>query len=121
MLESVPDSLTSGDGVNPVPGGPVLMDASDIGRVAVLGAGNMGHGITEAVAIAGYDVTMRDVEGEFVDSGYEDIEWSLDKLDEKGRIDEYADDVLDRAGRPPEEFEMHEEPESEPERDRGED
>ena len=32
-----------------------------------------------------------------------------------------ADDVLDRAGRPPEEFEMHEEPESEPERDRGED
>ncbi|EMA55905.1 3-hydroxyacyl-CoA dehydrogenase [Halococcus salifodinae DSM 8989] len=90
------DSLTSGDGVNSVPGGFVCMDASEIERVAVLGAGNMGHGITEVVAIAGYDVTMRDVEEEFVDSGYEDIEWSLDKLDEKGRIDESADDVLDR-------------------------
>ncbi|EMA48037.1 3-hydroxyacyl-CoA dehydrogenase, partial [Halococcus saccharolyticus DSM 5350] len=72
------------------------MDASEIERVAVLGAGNMGHGITEVVAIAGYDVTMRDVEQEFVDSGYEDIEWSLDKLDEKDRIDESADEVLDR-------------------------
>ncbi|PSP73518.1 3-hydroxybutyryl-CoA dehydrogenase [Halobacteriales archaeon QH_9_66_26] len=72
------------------------MDASEIERVAVLGAGNMGHGITEVVAIAGYDVTMRDVEGEFVESGYEDIEWSLDKLDEKDRIDESAETVLGR-------------------------
>jgi enoyl-CoA hydratase/3-hydroxyacyl-CoA dehydrogenase len=72
------------------------MNASEIERVAVLGAGNMGHGITEVVAIAGYDVTMRDVEQEFVDSGYEDIEWSLDKLAEKGRIDESANDVIGR-------------------------
>ncbi len=66
---------------------------NDIERVAVLGAGNMGHGITEVVALAGYDVTMRDVEKEFVDSGYEDIEWSLDKLAENGAVDD-PDEVL---------------------------
>jgi 3-hydroxyacyl-CoA dehydrogenase len=69
--------------------------AETIDRVAVLGAGNMGHGITEVVALAGYDVTMRDVEQEFVDSGYEDIEWSLDKLAENGHVGDPAD-VLSR-------------------------
>ncbi len=44
----------------------------------------MGHGITEVVAIAGYDVMMRDVEREFVEDGYASIEWSLKKLAEKG-------------------------------------
>lgn len=72
------------------------MDVTDIDRVAVLGAGNMGHGITEVVALAGYDVTMRDVETEFIESGYENVEWSLGKLEEKDRIDESADDVLSR-------------------------
>ncbi len=61
---------------------------TDIERVAVLGAGNMGHGITEVVALAGYDVTMHDVETEFVESGYETIEWSLDKLAESGAVDD---------------------------------
>ena len=72
------------------------MDVEDIERVAVLGAGNMGHGITEVCAIAGYDVTMRDIEEEFVESGHESIEWSLEKLEEKGLIDESAEDVLAR-------------------------
>jgi enoyl-CoA hydratase/3-hydroxyacyl-CoA dehydrogenase len=71
------------------------MDVENIDRVAVLGAGNMGHGITEVVALAGYDVTMRDVEQEFVDSGYEDIGWSLDKLEDNGQIDDSAE-VLSR-------------------------
>ncbi len=72
------------------------MNVEEIDRVAVLGAGNMGHGITEVVAIAGYEVTMRDVEREFVEDGYESIEWSLDKLAEKGRIDDSPETVLDR-------------------------
>ena len=72
------------------------MTLDDIDRVAVLGAGNMGHGITEVVAIAGYDVTMRDIEQAFVDDGYEQIEWSLEKLEEKGLIDDDADEVLER-------------------------
>ncbi len=72
------------------------MADTDIRRVTVLGAGNMGHGITEVAAIAGYDVTMRDIEEEFVTKGYESIEWSLQKLAEKGLLDESAEDVLDR-------------------------
>ncbi|QLD85010.1 enoyl-CoA hydratase/isomerase family protein [Natronomonas halophila] len=72
----------------------MTLDAID--RVAVLGAGNMGHGITEVVALAGYDVTMRDIKEEFVEDGYEDISWSLEKLAEKGRIDEAPAEVLDR-------------------------
>ncbi|RJS98147.1 3-hydroxyacyl-CoA dehydrogenase [Halococcus sp. IIIV-5B] len=64
------------------------METGDIDRVAVLGAGNMGHGITEVVAMGGYDVVMRDIEDEFVESGYENIEWSLGKLADGGKIDD---------------------------------
>jgi enoyl-CoA hydratase/3-hydroxyacyl-CoA dehydrogenase len=68
----------------------------DIERVAVLGAGNMGHGITEAAAIAGYDVVMRDVDEDVLADGYEQIEWSVRKLVEKGEHDADPDAVLDR-------------------------
>ena len=61
----------------------VTMESDDIETVAVLGAGSMGHGIAEVAALAGYDVNLRDVKEEFVQSGYEDIEWSLEKLAEK--------------------------------------
>jgi len=73
------------------------MQLEDITRVAVLGAGNMGHGIAEVAALAGYDVSLRDIEEEFVQDGYDQIEWSLGKLAEKDRItDEEADAALDR-------------------------
>ena len=72
------------------------MDLDDIDRVAVLGAGNMGHGITETVAIPGYDVTMRDIESELIEEGDDNIEWSLEKLHEKERIDEAPGAVLSR-------------------------
>jgi enoyl-CoA hydratase/3-hydroxyacyl-CoA dehydrogenase len=72
------------------------MGIDSVDRVAVLGAGNMGHGITEVVALAGYDVTMRDIEEELVQDGYDDIEWSLEKLAESGAIDESPATVLDR-------------------------
>ncbi|ELY86772.1 3-hydroxyacyl-CoA dehydrogenase/enoyl-CoA hydratase family protein [Natrinema altunense] len=72
------------------------MSLERIDRVAVLGAGNMGHGITEVTALAGYDVTMRDIKDEFVEDGYESIEWSLQKLEDKEMIDESADEVLSR-------------------------
>jgi enoyl-CoA hydratase/3-hydroxyacyl-CoA dehydrogenase len=64
------------------------MELDDINTVAVLGAGNMGHGIAEVAALAGYEVTLRDIKEEFVQSGYEDIEWSLQKLAEKEQITE---------------------------------
>jgi len=73
------------------------MDFEDIETVAVLGAGNMGHGIAEIAALAGYEVRMRDIEVEFVQDGYDNIEWSLNKLAEKEQISQAeADAALDR-------------------------
>jgi len=73
------------------------MQLEDVQRVTVLGAGNMGHGIAEVAALAGYDVALRDIEEEFVQGGYDQIEWSLGKLAEKDRIGEdEADAALDR-------------------------
>ncbi|ELZ45288.1 3-hydroxyacyl-CoA dehydrogenase NAD-binding protein [Halorubrum californiense DSM 19288] len=73
------------------------MQLEDVQRVAVLGAGNMGHGIAEVAALAGYDVSLRDINDELVQNGYDQIEWSLGKLAEKDRIgDDEADAALDR-------------------------
>ncbi|RQG90323.1 3-hydroxyacyl-CoA dehydrogenase [Natrarchaeobius halalkaliphilus] len=73
------------------------MDLEEINTIAVLGAGNMGHGITEVAAMAGYDVNMRDIKAEFVEDGYDQIEWSLNKLAEKDRLSrEDADAALER-------------------------
>ncbi|WP_232701995.1 3-hydroxyacyl-CoA dehydrogenase/enoyl-CoA hydratase family protein [Halobacterium wangiae] len=68
----------------------------DTETVAVLGAGSMGHGIAEIAAIAGYEVVLRDLEPELVEDGLEEVEWSLGKLAEKGKIDESAEDVRAR-------------------------
>ncbi|MFC7165500.1 3-hydroxyacyl-CoA dehydrogenase/enoyl-CoA hydratase family protein [Halospeciosus flavus] len=62
------------------------MDVEDIETIAVLGAGSMGHGIAEVAALAGFDVTLRDIKEEFVQQGYEQIEWSLEKLADNDQI-----------------------------------
>ncbi|MFC4406082.1 3-hydroxyacyl-CoA dehydrogenase/enoyl-CoA hydratase family protein [Haloarchaeobius iranensis] len=73
------------------------MDLEEINTVAVLGAGNMGHGIAEVASLAGYDVNMRDIKDEFVQGGYDKIEWSLGKLADSEQISEdEADAALDR-------------------------
>ncbi|MDS0474177.1 3-hydroxyacyl-CoA dehydrogenase NAD-binding domain-containing protein [Natrinema sp. 1APR25-10V2] len=73
------------------------MDLEDINTITVLGAGNMGHGITEVAAMAGYDVVMRDIKDEFVQNGYDQIEWSLNKLAENDQLtEEEADAALER-------------------------
>ncbi|WP_434521753.1 3-hydroxyacyl-CoA dehydrogenase NAD-binding domain-containing protein [Halorubrum sp. AS12] len=76
---------------------PQVSQLEDVQRVTVLGAGNMGHGIAEVAALAGYDVSLRDINDELVQEGYDQIEWSLGKLAEKDRIgDDEADAALDR-------------------------
>ncbi len=73
------------------------MDVDDVETIAVLGAGNMGHGIAEVAALAGFEVHMRDINEEFVRKGYDQIEWSLGKLAEKDQISEAeADAALER-------------------------
>lgn len=57
-----------------------------IEKMAVLGAGQMGNGITQVAACAGYDVIMIDIKQEFVDKGIATIEKSLAKLVSKERM-----------------------------------
>ena len=60
----------------------------EIGKVAVLGAGQMGAGIAQVSACAGYEVVMIDISEEFVERGMGTIASSLDKLVSKGRMSE---------------------------------
>ncbi|WP_049995951.1 3-hydroxyacyl-CoA dehydrogenase family protein [Halococcus sediminicola] len=57
-----------------------MRELDSIERVGVVGAGTMGNGIAQVAATAGYDVVMRDIEEEFVESGLDSIEGSLSRL-----------------------------------------
>jgi len=66
-------------------------------RLAVIGAGEMGHGIAELAALHGHDVRMRDIKQEFLDRGMERIRWSLGKLVDKNQIrPDQMKEALDR-------------------------
>src|SRR5881628_850687 len=66
-------------------------------RIAVIGAGEMGHGVAELAALHGHDVRLRDIKKEYIDRGMERIRWSLGKLVEKKQITEaQADEALGR-------------------------
>ena len=62
------------------------MNIDDIKTIAVIGAGDMGHGIAEVALIAGYKVFMRDINQEFVDRGVARIHDSLEKLVSKEKV-----------------------------------
>jgi 3-hydroxybutyryl-CoA dehydrogenase len=57
-------------------------------KVGVLGAGQMGHGIAQVAAQAGYTVVLRDVEPRFVDKGLDGIRRNLDRAVSKGKTTE---------------------------------
>ncbi len=55
----------------------------DIKKVGVLGCGLMGSGIAQVAAMAGFDVTVLEVEQKFLDKGFAGIEKSLAKFAER--------------------------------------
>ena len=57
-----------------------------ISSIAILGAGQMGNGIAQVAACAGYEVMMIDIEQCYVDRGISSIELSLSKLVSKERM-----------------------------------
>ncbi len=68
-----------------------------IKKVAVLGAGVMGHGIAQVCATAGYEVWVRDIKQEFLDKAKAAIEKNLQKAVSKGKIsEEKAKEILGR-------------------------
>ncbi|MCK4367446.1 MAG: 3-hydroxybutyryl-CoA dehydrogenase [Thermoplasmata archaeon] len=55
-------------------------------KICVLGAGTMGAGIAQLCSVAGYQVTMRDIEQKFVDGGFARISGPLGKRVAKGKM-----------------------------------
>lgn len=69
----------------------------DVKKIFVSGAGQMGSGITQVAAVAGYEVMMQDVSDAQVKKSREGIVKRLDKLAEKGKIS--SDDAAAAAAR----------------------
>ncbi len=66
--------------VKPAPSaGPLLADAPDIGRVGVVGAGQMGNGIAHVCALAGLPVVMLDVKREQLDRAVKTMARNMDR------------------------------------------
>jgi len=62
------------------------MDSSSE-KIAVLGAGLMGHGIAQVASqVGGYEVSMLDVEQRFLDVGMKMIRDSVGKFVERGKL-----------------------------------
>jgi len=71
--------------------------AQRIKKVGVLGAGLMGHGITQVAAESGYEVVVREVDEETLQKGLGKIEKQLARAVEKGKAtQEDADAVRGR-------------------------
>ncbi|HBL53527.1 MAG TPA: 3-hydroxyacyl-CoA dehydrogenase, partial [Syntrophaceae bacterium] len=62
------------------------MKAEDVKKIAMIGAGDMGHGIAASCLLGGYNVVLRDIEQKYVDKGVAGIISSLEKFREKGKI-----------------------------------
>jgi 3-hydroxybutyryl-CoA dehydrogenase len=60
----------------------------EIGKVGIVGAGTMGHGIAQVCAVAGLEVVMRDVSDEALVRGMAGIEKGLARLVERSRLDQ---------------------------------
>ena len=67
------------------------------GHVAVIGSGLMGSGIAQVAAVAGWQVTLRDLNTAATDKAMAGITASLDKFTSKGKIS--ADDAAAAIGR----------------------
>jgi 3-hydroxybutyryl-CoA dehydrogenase len=69
----------------------------NIERVGVVGCGQMGHGIVQVTAQAGYDVVVREVSDQALEKGLGNIDGHLARSVEKGRLGQSAaDDVRAR-------------------------
>ncbi len=73
------------------------MKTEDVKTIAMIGAGDMGHGIAACCLLGGYTVVLRDIDQKFVDHGIAGIKNSFTKFKEKGKITpETYEDALAR-------------------------
>ncbi len=68
-------------------------------KAVVVGAGIMGHGICELMALAGLEVTLVDIKEDLLKKAVNDIKWSLEKFVERKRIkEEDAKNAISKIG-----------------------
>jgi enoyl-CoA hydratase/3-hydroxyacyl-CoA dehydrogenase len=73
------------------------MKTEDVKKIAMIGAGDMGHGIAACCLLGGYTVVLRDIDQKFIDRGMAGIKNSFTRFKEKGRITPEAyEDALAR-------------------------
>jgi len=60
----------------------------DIKTIGVVGAGQMGSGIAQVAAAAGYSVVMNDIKDAFLERGFGAVEGSLARIVKKGKLAE---------------------------------
>lgn len=66
-------------------------------QIMVIGAGQMGGGIAQVCAMAGYDVYLHDLKEEFVEKGLKVIKKNISRQVEKGKITETEkEEILQR-------------------------
>jgi 3-hydroxybutyryl-CoA dehydrogenase len=68
----------------------------DIKKIGVIGAGTMGTGIAQVVAISGYEVVLNDMAEEILQRSLKTIDKSLSKFAEKGKLQEEKEAILAR-------------------------
>src|SRR5437764_406533 len=66
-------------------------------KVGVVGFGQMGSGIAQVCAMAGFDVLAREIDQKFIDGGMKRIDGSLARVVKSGRMNE--DDAKAARGR----------------------
>ena len=62
------------------------MQGMGIRTVGIVGAGQMGAGIAQIFAQAGYQVSLNDIDQEQLDTAMEKISWGYGRLIEKGSM-----------------------------------
>ena len=68
-----------------------------VSSIGVVGAGQMGAGIAQVSACAGYSLTLVDIKADVIESGVASIRSSLTRMVSKGRLDQKtSDEALDR-------------------------
>lgn len=65
-------------------------------KIWVIGSGIMGSGIAQTFCQAGYRVSIMDVDEQRLQKALKDIEWSLNKLEEKQMLKNTAADIFSR-------------------------
>jgi 3-hydroxybutyryl-CoA dehydrogenase len=65
-----------------------------INQIMVIGAGQMGSGIAQVCAMAGYGVILHDIKDEFVQKGIGNIQKNLNRQVERGRMEESEKETI---------------------------